>query len=97
MVENAASVRGWVMWALPLMALSLLLEKGDAIWLNLPGSGTKCVSEEIHNNVVVLADYVVISDDHVHPTPTISVKVRAFSGNRCAYVSCSMYAFFVVV
>nr|GMD08876.1 transmembrane emp24 domain-containing protein p24delta3-like [Ipomoea batatas]GME16161.1 transmembrane emp24 domain-containing protein p24delta3-like [Ipomoea batatas] len=76
MVENAASLRGWAMWALPFMALSVWLEKGEAIWLNLPGSGTKCVSEEIHNNVVVLADYVVISDDHVHPTPTISVKKK---------------------
>nr|GMD04966.1 transmembrane emp24 domain-containing protein p24delta3-like [Ipomoea batatas] len=81
MVENAASLRGWVMWALPFMALSVWLEKGEAIWLNLPGSGTKCVSEEIHNNVVVLADYVVISDDHVHPTPTISVKVTSPYGN----------------
>ncbi|CAH9130702.1 unnamed protein product [Cuscuta epithymum] len=72
----------WVMWALPLLVLSVLLEKGEAIWLNLPASGTKCVSEEIHNNVVVLADYVVISDDHVHPTPTISVKVTSPYGNN---------------
>lgn len=49
----------------------------DAIWLNLPATGTKCVSEEIQNNVVVLADYVVVSDDHSH-IPTISVKVCDF-------------------
>lgn len=49
----------------------------DAIWLNLPATGTKCVSEEIQNNVVVLADYVVVSDDHSH-SPTISVKVCEF-------------------
>ena len=48
---------------------------GDAIWLNLPPTGTKCVSEEIQNNVVVLADYVVVSEDHGH-IPTISVKVQ---------------------
>ena len=46
----------------------------EAVWLNLPASGTKCVSEEIHNNVVVLADYVVVSDNHSH-IPSISVKV----------------------
>ncbi|KAH8520714.1 hypothetical protein H0E87_001952 [Populus deltoides] len=45
----------------------------EAVWLNLPASGTKCVSEEIHNNVVVLADYVVVSDNHSH-IPSISVK-----------------------
>lgn len=54
----------------------VLIQKGDAIWMSLPAaSSTKCVTEEIHNNVVVLGDYVVISDDNVHPTPTISAKV----------------------
>ncbi|CAI0439326.1 unnamed protein product [Linum tenue] len=53
----------------------------EAIWLNLPPSGTKCVSEELHNNVVVLADYVVVSDDHSH-TPAISVKVSSPYGNN---------------
>ncbi|XP_047961994.1 transmembrane emp24 domain-containing protein p24delta3-like, partial [Salvia hispanica] len=54
----------------------------DAIWLSLPASGTKCVSEEIQSNVVVLADYVVISDDHVHASPTISAKVTSPYGNN---------------
>ncbi|KAJ6427655.1 hypothetical protein OIU84_023113 [Salix udensis] len=53
----------------------------EAVWLNLPASGTKCVSEEIHNNVVVLADYVVVSDNHSH-IPTISVKVTSPYGNN---------------
>lgn len=53
----------------------------DAIWLNLPATGTKCVSEEIQNNVVVLADYVVVSEDHSH-IPTISVKVTSPYGNN---------------
>jgi len=48
-----------------------------AIWLTLPASGTKCVSEEIQNNVVVLADYVVIPTDHSH-NPTIALKVPFF-------------------
>lgn len=47
---------------------------GEAIWLTVPPSGTKCVSEEIQNNVVVLGDYVVVADDH-SLSPTISVKV----------------------
>ncbi|KAJ0757000.1 putative transmembrane emp24 domain-containing protein [Helianthus annuus] len=50
----------------------------QAIWLDLPDSGTKCVSEDIHNNVVVLADYALINngeDSHLHPSATISVKV----------------------
>lgn len=61
---------------LPVFLLMLLLvQKGESVWLNLPRSGNKCVTEEIHNNVVVVGDYVVISDDHLHPTPTISAKV----------------------
>ncbi|XP_077212715.1 transmembrane emp24 domain-containing protein p24delta3-like [Tasmannia lanceolata] len=52
-----------------------------AIWLNLPASGTKCVSEEIQTNVVVLADYSVISDDGTHDAPTISAKVTSPYGN----------------
>ncbi|GMH24755.1 hypothetical protein Nepgr_026598 [Nepenthes gracilis] len=52
-----------------------------AIWLSLPASGTKCVSEEIQNNVVVLADYYVITDDHSAHEPTIAVKVTSPYGN----------------
>ncbi|XP_027345969.1 transmembrane emp24 domain-containing protein p24delta3-like [Abrus precatorius] len=52
-----------------------------AIWLTLPASGTKCVSEEIQNNVVVLADYVVVPDDHSH-SATIAVKVTSPYGNN---------------
>ncbi|CAN6720186.1 unnamed protein product [Malus baccata var. baccata] len=54
---------------------------GEAIWMNLPSSDTKCVSEEIQNNVVVLGDYVVISDDRSH-SPTISVKITSPYGNN---------------
>ncbi|KAA0057325.1 hypothetical protein IC582_010084 [Cucumis melo] len=58
-----------------------LLRPTHAIWLNLPSTGTKCVSEEIHSNVVVLADYVVISENYTH-TPTVSVKVTSPYGNN---------------
>lgn len=53
----------------------------EAIWLTLPATGTKCVSEEIQNNVVVLADYVVVSEEHGH-IPTISVKVSSPYANQ---------------
>lgn len=52
-----------------------VVQEGEGIWLNVPPSKNKCVSEEIQNNVVVLADYVVVYDDPAHVTPTISVKV----------------------
>ncbi|KAL2343155.1 hypothetical protein Fmac_004440 [Flemingia macrophylla] len=60
---------------------SNLLPSALAIWLTLPVSGTKCVSEEIQNNVVVLADYVVVPDEHSH-NPTIAVKVTSPYGNN---------------
>ncbi|MFS7967844.1 putative GOLD domain-containing protein [Helianthus anomalus] len=68
---------------LPIFLLLTLVfvQIGESVWLNLPKSGNKCVSEEIHNNVVVVGDYVVISDDHLHPTPTISSKVTSPYGN----------------
>ncbi|XP_004500567.1 transmembrane emp24 domain-containing protein p24delta3-like [Cicer arietinum] len=55
----------------------------EAIWLNIPSSGTKCVSEEIQTHVVVLATYYVVSDDTKgHPLPTISAKVTSPYGNN---------------
>lgn len=55
---------------------SHLVPIADAIWLNVPSSGSKCVSEEIQNNVVVLADYYVVDEAaQPHHTPTISAKV----------------------
>lgn len=54
----------------------MLLPQAEAIWLNIPNSGTKCMSEEIQSNVVVLADYYVVADDtEGHQLHTISVKV----------------------
>lgn len=55
-----------------MMSSRFLVSEG--VWLNLPSTGTKCVSEEIQNNVVVVADYVVI-DEHGHAPPTVSAKV----------------------
>ncbi|KAJ9158599.1 hypothetical protein P3X46_024164 [Hevea brasiliensis] len=57
------------------------LRVSEGIWLNLPASGTKCVSEELHTNVVVLADYVVVSEDNSR-LPAISIKVTSPYGNN---------------
>ena len=54
-----------------------LVPSALAIWLTVPATGTKCVSEEIQHNVVVLADYVVIPSDHSQ-NPTLAVKVPFF-------------------
>ncbi|KAB1205341.1 Transmembrane emp24 domain-containing protein p24delta3 [Morella rubra] len=62
---------------------SHLVPIADAIWLNVPSSGSKCVSEEIQNNVVVLADYYVVDEAaQPHHTPTISAKVTSPYGNN---------------
>lgn len=58
-----------------LLVIICMLRMGEAIWLTLPPTGTKCVSEEIQNNVVVLGDYAVVSEDQAL-TPTISTKVK---------------------
>lgn len=76
MGKGANVRRGWVLLMLCLVPVS------QGIWLNLPATGTKCVSDEIHNNVVVLADYVVIAEDHTQVSPTISVKVTSPYGNN---------------
>ncbi|XP_020573308.1 transmembrane emp24 domain-containing protein p24delta5-like [Phalaenopsis equestris] len=52
-----------------------------AVWITLPASGTKCVSEEIQPNVVVLADYSVAPEDSGHAQATISAKVTSPYGN----------------
>ncbi|CAL9121925.1 unnamed protein product [Musa acuminata var. zebrina] len=61
--------------------LAAWMPTAAALWLSLPTSGTKCVSEEIHAGVVAMADYAVIHDDDPRNTPTISVKVTAPNGD----------------
>jgi hypothetical protein len=62
---------------LAVAAVVLLLPAAEAVWLELPPSGTKCVSEEIQPNVVVLADYSIMYESHPSSHPTVAVKVRA--------------------
>uniref|UniRef100_A0A7N0ZVE3 GOLD domain-containing protein n=1 Tax=Kalanchoe fedtschenkoi TaxID=63787 RepID=A0A7N0ZVE3_KALFE len=70
--------------ALTLMGLTMW-GAVDAIWLTLPSDGTtKCVSEDIQNNVLVLADYHVIVDDGnaAATTPAVSARVTSPYGNN---------------
>ncbi|KAF8024967.1 hypothetical protein BT93_F1962 [Corymbia citriodora subsp. variegata] len=76
--------------AILLLVASLLLSwsghlvpVAEAVWLTIPSSGTKCVSEEIQSNVVVLADYYIVDDEHAHlHTATISSRVTSPYGNN---------------
>ncbi|CAH8311394.1 unnamed protein product [Eruca vesicaria subsp. sativa] len=63
------------------LLLFILVSVGESVWLDVPTSGTKCVSEEIQSNVVVLADYIIISEDD-SLLPTISVKVTSPFGKK---------------
>ncbi|KDP38879.1 hypothetical protein JCGZ_05036 [Jatropha curcas] len=79
-----AKMRGQALLLLQFLLKLLIwgnIPVSEGIWLNLPSTGTKCVSEELHTNVVVLADYVVVSDDH-HRIPSISIKVTSPYGNN---------------
>ncbi|KAJ8492351.1 hypothetical protein OPV22_014072 [Ensete ventricosum] len=65
-----------------LLLCNMLMAPGvTAVWLNLPASGTKCVSEEIQPNVVVLADYAVVHEGPADGLPIISAKVTSPYGN----------------
>ncbi|KAF8730273.1 hypothetical protein HU200_017256 [Digitaria exilis] len=63
------------------MALAVASLRAEAVWLDVPQSGTKCVSEEIQSNVVVLADYSIMYESHPYSHPTIAVKVTSPYGN----------------
>lgn len=66
-------------------AVMTVAPNAEALWVELPTSGTKCLSEDIHSNVVVLAEYVVVGDEEhsqANVVPTISVKVTSPFGNN---------------
>ncbi|CAL1373312.1 unnamed protein product [Linum trigynum] len=60
-----------------LAMVASLLPAARGIWLSIPSSGTKCVSEEIHSNVVVLADYYVINEEKPEHVPKVSSRVTS--------------------
>lgn len=51
-----------------------VLPFAEAVWFPIPTTGTKCMSEEIQKNVVVLADYYVVTENGPQIS-TVSVKV----------------------
>ncbi|GJN22402.1 hypothetical protein PR202_gb09958 [Eleusine coracana subsp. coracana] len=67
--------------ALAAAVLATASLRAGAVWLDVPQSGTKCVSEEIQSNVVVLADYAIMFESHPSSHPTIAVKVTSPYGN----------------
>lgn len=64
-----------LIWASCLVTFLIMVPVVESIWLDLPSSGTKCVSEEIQSRVVVLADYHVIDDSSPGHLPTVSARV----------------------
>ncbi|CAN1179338.1 Transmembrane emp24 domain-containing protein p24delta5 [Linum perenne] len=68
-----------------MMFVSLPAARG--IWLSIPSSGTKCVSEEIHNNVVVLADYYVINEEKPEHVPKVSVRQDNVTHGQFAFTT----------
>ncbi|KAL1820651.1 hypothetical protein ACET3Z_015520 [Daucus carota] len=60
---------------LNLVMMVVLVKKSEGVWLSLHAVGSKCVSEEIHGNVVCLGDYMVEDPQGSHPT--ISVRVTS--------------------
>ncbi|KAL6504891.1 hypothetical protein OROHE_023649 [Orobanche hederae] len=85
------------LWAL-ILAVAVVFPAARGIWLDLPSSGVKCLSEELHSNVVVLADYYAFYSDQVDLnstlTPSISVKVSSPHGNGLHHKEKVMYGQF---
>ncbi|KAK7247493.1 hypothetical protein RIF29_42376 [Crotalaria pallida] len=51
-----------------------------AVTFLLPNDGTKCISEELHSNVVVLTDYAIHTTDEDH-YPSVFLSVSGPYGN----------------
>ncbi|MFS7919564.1 hypothetical protein Hanom_Chr03g00214151 [Helianthus anomalus] len=71
----------------PIFLLMLVLvQNGESVWLTLPESGVKCVREEIHNNVVVIGEYLVMTfEGRLHSNPTISVTGLHIHTPNCLF------------
>ncbi|KAJ6954375.1 transmembrane emp24 domain-containing protein p24delta4-like isoform X1 [Populus alba x Populus x berolinensis] len=54
--------------------ITILVPVAEAIWLSIPNWGSKCVSEEIQNGVVVLSDYYVLNEEHPEHPVTVTVR-----------------------
>lgn len=66
-----------------LIATLSCLSMANAVWMRLPNSGSKCVSEEIQANVVVLAEYYAYYEEDESGTAAyVSCKVTSPYGNH---------------
>ncbi|PIN11396.1 emp24/gp25L/p24 family of membrane trafficking protein [Handroanthus impetiginosus] len=88
------------LWAAVIVFAAAAIPAARGIWLDLPSSGTKCVSEELHNNVVVMGDYFAFVGEEYDANntyvPTMSVKVTSPYGNELHHkekVSHGQFAF----
>ena len=72
---GAAVAAAFTLWWLALAGCA------GAVWLELTTTATKCLSEEIQSNVVVMADYSILFEEHP-VRPTVSAKVQRAAGNR---------------
>ncbi|KAL6656119.1 hypothetical protein ACP70R_006945 [Stipagrostis hirtigluma subsp. patula] len=82
-------------WAAAAAVLWWMAAGAGAIWLEIQPSATKCVSEEIQSNVVVIGDYSVLYEHH-HAHPTVAVKVTSPFGDvmhKKEKVSMDQFAF----
>ncbi|CAI0408433.1 unnamed protein product [Linum tenue] len=70
-----------------LAMVASLLPAARGIWLSIPSSGTKCVSEEIHSNVVVLADYYVINEEKPEHVPKVSSRQENATHGQFAFTT----------
>ncbi|XP_031109464.1 transmembrane emp24 domain-containing protein p24delta5-like, partial [Ipomoea triloba] len=52
-----------------------------SIWFHLPETGSKCLSEKIYTDVIVLGNYYSFSPSRADPAPTIAVEVTSPLGN----------------
>jgi hypothetical protein len=69
-----AMARGGEWAAAAAVALWWMVAGTEAVWLEIRPSATKCVSEDIQSNVVVIGDYSLLYEHH-HVHPTVSVNV----------------------
>nr|CAB3457220.1 unnamed protein product [Digitaria exilis] len=82
-------------WAAAAVWWWMAAARAGAVWLEIAPSGSKCVSEEIQSNVVVIGDYSVLYEHH-HAHPNVSVKVTSPFGDimhKKEKVSMDQFAF----
>nr|GMD92885.1 transmembrane emp24 domain-containing protein p24delta3-like [Ipomoea batatas] len=69
-------------WLLSLTILFILSQNGEGIWFHLPETGSKCLSEKIYADVIVLGNYYSFSPSRAVPGPAIAVEVTSPLGNN---------------